>query len=304
MRGKSVFFPFCFTGMLVVSPVEVHCFSSISSFGVLERFRAACPADENSVRQFDASLVGEESNDQTGSIWVAVYRTNHNKPSVFVRDEFFHAMNEATTTTTTTETKSSPVEVSPLDTTSKLETPMALEKPVAVAQLHPSPDYDKKWVLANLRCALKKEDLDESCDGGSEFSEALAVCVDSLLLQYLKEQTSEETMTTKASFENAIRTKTTLFSNKLVEERGFEPVEELSKDMATHVSRYQACLESYAERSSATKINPGARDRALQIVALLGQLIEGDEDVGDSTASDEDTNDDYDPWANAASMLR
>ena len=50
-------------------------------------------------------------------------------------------------------------------------------------------------------------------------------------------------------FEGTVRTKATLFSSKLFEQRGFKEVETLSKDMATHVSNYESYFESYAERS-------------------------------------------------------
>jgi hypothetical protein len=178
---------------------------------------------------------------------------------------------------------------------SKLTTPMALEKPVAVAQLRPSPDFENKWILDSLRCGLKKEDINDDCDGGSEFTEALSVAVDSLLLHHLQQQHQNDFV-----FEATIRTKATLFSNKVLEARGFEPVEELSKDMATHVSKYDACLQSYAERSTST-IPPGARDRALQIVSLLGRL-DRDQQLEAASAEEEnkskdDDQDDYDPWA-------
>ena len=59
----------------------------------LDRFRPSCPADPSCIHQFDPSLT---STDSPEAIWVAVYRSNNNKPSVFVRDEFFHSMNAAT----------------------------------------------------------------------------------------------------------------------------------------------------------------------------------------------------------------
>ena len=124
----------------------------------LDRFRPSCPADVSSIRQFDPSLVATESPED---VWVAVYRSNNNKPSVFVRDEFFHAMNAATTGDDSQQQSSSSskpkgfARQQQVDT-SKISTPMALEKPVAVARLRPSLDFDKKWVLDSLRCLLKK----------------------------------------------------------------------------------------------------------------------------------------------------
>jgi hypothetical protein len=84
-------------------------------------------------------------------------------------------------------------------------------------------------------------------------------------------------------------------------------VEELSKDMATHISKYESCLQRYATRSvpstdpeddNDTSMAAGSRDRALQIAALLGQL---DPDVQRRAAEKQNGNngdDEYDPWAN------
>ena len=98
-----------------------------------------------------------------------------------------------------------------------------------------------------------------------EFTEALGVCVDSLLLHFLQQTQQNNLLSFDFDFvfDGTIWTKVTLFSNKLVETREWEPVEELSKDMATHVSRYDACLQSFAERSAMSTTNPGARDPAL-----------------------------------------
>lgn len=266
-------------------------------FFKLDRFSPSCPADESCIRQFDPNLIDANDN----GIWVAVYRSNNNKPSVFVRDEFFSAMSEATNTDASSNR-------SPQDQvdSSKISTPMALEKPVAVARLIPSADYESKWVLDSMRCLLKKEDQDDTCDGGSEFVEALSVCVDSLLLHHLKENTN----TAGSAFEGYIRTKATLYSNKILEERGFSPVEELSKDFATHISQYDACMESYALRTASTNLNPGARDRALQMVSLLGKLDEELErqaqrkdDTKSAANNDADDEDDYDPWANVKMQI-
>jgi hypothetical protein len=256
-----------------------------AGFFKLDRFRSSCPADISCIQQFDPALVESEAE----GVWVAVYRSNNNKPSVFVRDEFFHAMSAATS-----EADSSQTQQQQQVDTSKLSTPMALEKPVAVARLVPSVDVEHKWVLDSLRCHLKKEDLDESCDGGSEFVEALSVCVDSLLMYHLKEHQT-------VSFEGSIRTKATLYSNKILEDRGFSPVEKISKDMSTHISRYDACLQSYTSRACSTSLNPGGRDRALQMVSFLGKLDEEVEMKAKEMEANENNNDDqddYDPWAN------
>jgi hypothetical protein len=230
-------------------------------------------------------------------VWVAVYRSNNNKPSVFVRDDFLASMKEATTETS--------VSVTPNTDQEKFEPRVTLAKPVAIGRLRHSEDFDGKMVLDSLRCLLQKEDQDDSCDGGSEFNEALSVGVDALLLHHLQTQTamasksesSSSSSNSFAKFEGAIRTKATLFSNKILEERGFEPVEELSKDMATHVSRYNECYEKYAERTvSHVSKHPGARDRALQIVSLLGKL-DPSQEVEAATVNDKDEAQANDPWA-------
>lgn len=287
---------------ILLVAVPVASFSTPSSSGgggagffKLDRFRSSCPADESCIRQFDPKLLEGDGNAGT---WVAVYRSNNNKPSVFVRDEFFSAMSEATSNDNGN-TRSSQQQKQMQVDSSKISTPMALEKPVAVARLAPSNDFEDTWVLDSMRCGLKKEDQDETCDGGSEFVEAISVCVDSLLLYHLQEKNE------KVAFEGSIRTKATLYSNKILEERGFRPVEELSKDMATHISQYEACLESYARRVASTNLNPGARDRAVQMVSLLGKLDEEMERAAKkgTSSSNVDDQDDYDPWANVKMQI-
>ncbi|CAJ1936087.1 unnamed protein product [Cylindrotheca closterium] len=275
--------------------------SASSGFFKLDRFTATCPTDESCIRQFDFNLMDADGNGIWANIgtWAAVYRSNNNKPSLFARDEFFSAMSEATTPNynDNSANQSSPDQVD----SSKISTPMALEKPVAVARLIPSPDFEHKWILDCMRCALKKEDLDETCDGGSEYVEALSVCVDSLLLHHLKENTKTGTV-----FEGSIRTKATLHSSKILEERGFTPVQKLSTDMATHISHYDDCLKNYALRTASTNLSPEARDRALQIVSLLGKLdeeLERKAKENDSADGNSDEDDDYDPWANISMQI-
>lgn len=274
--------------------------SSGGGFLKLDRFSASCPADETCIRQFDLDLMDADGNGIWSNIgtWVAVYRSNYNKPSVLNRDAFFVAMSDATCGKNNDDDDGANQKSRDQVDSSKMSTPMALEKPVAVARLIPSTDFQHKWLIDNMRCSLKKEDLDETCDGGSEFVEALSVCVDSLLLHHLKENTSSET---KTAFEGSVRTKATLFNSKVLEGRGFTPVERISKDMATHISHYDDCLKSYALRTASTDLNPGARDRALQIVSLLGKLDEELEREAKQNPDDEPINsdeEDVDYWSN------
>jgi hypothetical protein len=283
----------------------------------LDRFRSVClvgPESKQAVDEFDSTLYSTLNSDPESDLWVAIYRSNNNKPSVVVRDDFFRAMNEATSGKNDDETASSDAGSDSVSNTvstvsgaasflsdtmpSLLEIPST--KPVAIARLcksETSTDTKTVYLLDNLRCSLKKENQDASCDGGSEFVEALSVAVDMLLLWHLQKLLrNDDEETDKVVFEGTIRTKATLFSGKLFEQRGFAEVETLSKDMATHVSNYDACFNKYADRSIEATIAAGTRDRALQIVALLGRL---DPDAQkDDSGGDGSDNDEYDPWAN------
>ena len=358
-----------------------------------DRFKSVCLTDkkkrESVIKEFgDESLLSslglhsknvdddnENDNDnENDELWAAVYRSNNNKPSVIVRDDFFRAMNDATTKSSTT-TKSSADDnddamnnvstISPSNTATFLSDTMPdllqipSSKPVAIARLIKTNNNDS-YLLDNLRCSLKKEDQDINCDGGSEYLEALACAVDTLLLNHLQKlllSSSSSSTSTNISQENdvpiifkdgSIRTKATLFNSKLFEQRGFIPIETLSRDMATHVSNYNSCSNSYTERASSgeqstttttatnsgigfgqkqkqsdddddaasssnnnndntttttTMMATGTRDRALQIVSLLGRLdpknIASDERNTNKTDDDDkdDEEDEYDPWA-------
>ena len=271
--------------------------SSNKSVGSLyDRFRVDCPADSNVIQRFSSSLIIEQGSGD--AIWAAVFRTSNNKPSVYVKDEFLQAMRAAV----------DPVETFQIDDQKVQEafetSPSSSSKqaPVAVACLRPSTDFEDCWVLDSMRCVLKKEDLDDSCDGGSEHTEAIAAAIDSLLVQYLAKAVGES-----RRFHGAIRTKGTIVGSALLEERGFEEVTKLEKDMATHVSSLDACMEKFAERSvDVNTKSPGARQRALQIVSYLGRL-DRDEDLkasrGAAGDNSDEANDDFDPWAGAKQFL-
>lgn len=298
----------------------------------LDRFRSVClvgTESKEAVDEFDPELYSsldnsesESDDDDDSDMWVAVYRSNNNKPSVVVRDDFFRAMNDATsgknddsnansnlesdndsTASNTVSTVSGAASFLSDTMPSLLEIPST--KPVAIARLiksETSTDTKPVYLLDNLRCSLKKENQDESCDGGSEFVEALSVAVDTLLLKHLqrllqhRQGGSDDGKAADVVFEGTVRTKATLFSGKLFEQRGFTEVEILSKDMATHVSNYEACFSKYADRTIEATMAAGTRDRALQIVALLGRLdAEVQKKVAAASSGDDD---EYDPWAN------
>jgi hypothetical protein len=298
----------------------------------LDRFRSVClvgTESKEAVDEFDPDLYSSLDNrdsdnaEDDDDMWVAVYRSNNNKPSVVVRDDFFRAMNDATSGknegdgSTSNSESDDPSASNPVSTVSGAASflsdtmPSLLEipstKPVAIARLiksETSTDTKPVYLLDNLRCSLKKENQDESCDGGSEFVEALSVAVDTLLLKHLQRLlqhrqggSNDDGKAADVVFEGTVRTKATLFSGKLFEQRGFAEVESLSKDMATHVSNYEACFSKYADRTIEATMAAGTRDRALQIVALLGRL-DAEVQKKEAEASGGGDDDEYDPWAN------
>ena len=325
-----------------------HFASAFSSSGAqpagFDRFRAECPASPASIALFDPSLVRPaadgDGQDEAGGgeTFVAVYRSANNLPSVIMRDELFASMRIATTTTTTCTTVSEPTEgietkasngggsstrSSGIDTnddddnagcaaqgSSGVEAPV----PLAVGRLRPSPDFEGSFVIDDLRCSLKKEDTNPDCDGGSEHTEALGVCIDELILHRLRLATAGNGATTAAapagsgaSFDGgALRCKATLVSSPLLCDRGFEEIDEfpLPSDMATHVSGLDSCMERYADRVvGAGAKNIGARERALRILSYLGQLNREEEKKAKKKQQEEEKgnesgDDEYDPWAN------
>ena len=259
-----------------------------------DRFRLMCPADLNSIRRFEPTLVADVTEENNSNhVWVAVYRSYNNKPSVLVKDEFLQAMNTATTTSSATSDPQVDAAFSP-------PVGIAASSPVAVARLrHVNDDEDDAhFVLDAMRCILTKENMDPDCDGGSEHTEALATAIDGLVQHYLDNIMSENR---SPCFENSIRAKATLFSAPLLEDRGFIPVTELNKYMLTHVSSLDDCLERYAARSVSTSYkSPGIRQRAVDIVSKLGYIDRAADkqrakEILERGKSEDDDN--YNPWA-------
>jgi len=269
-------------GQQGVAALSVHR-QEISSQLPPDRFRPSCPADLSMIQHFDPSLAEASGTD---CVWVAIFRSSNNKPSV--RDEFFTAMQWATD-----DNVDSGIERNYVMSNSD-------ETPVAVARLTPSKVFDGCYVLDNMRCLLKKENTDFTCDGGSEHTEALCVAIDSLLIQYLKQNTQR--------FHTSIRTKSTLVSGALLEERGFIPVDGLHPDMATHVSSLDACMTRYATRAVSTTsttatLTHGARERALQIISLLAKVDRHEDLTASNVQAQNNADDDYDPWAKMKSFF-
>uniref|UniRef100_A0A6U3WFS0 Uncharacterized protein n=1 Tax=Ditylum brightwellii TaxID=49249 RepID=A0A6U3WFS0_9STRA len=287
---------------------------SSDAVSFFDRFRATCPADLASIYQFDSSLVDlkKDGNDEQPAAWVAVYRSSNNSPSVFVRDEFMNAMQIATSIPTSSPSSSMEGKIESGDNGKQQkqnEEALRPPTPVAVGRIRPSTDFSGQYVIDELRCSLKKEDTNDVCDGGSEHVEALGVCVDELLLHHLRTTTqNDDESNDRNFFDKAIRCKATLVSGILLENRGFQEVLFLSKDMATHVSDLDASMSKYAKRAVSTysSKNPGARDRALQMLSLLGRLNREHEKEDKSKASslsgeekEEGDDEEYDPWANS-----
>jgi hypothetical protein len=272
----------CWTPLLVAFCAD----NNSAAFTLFERFRATCPADVQCIRQFDASLVSDDSSYKR-EIWVAVHRSSNNMPSVLLKDDFLHAMRSATgalnfADTTTVEKN--------LETTASY--PLQRSAPVAVARLRTSDtdlDNASVWVMDSIRCILKKETMNEACDGGSEHNEAISIAIDALILHHLAAAGENARF-----FQGAIRCKATLFSGNLLLDRGFDAVEHLQKDMASHVSSLDTCLSKYAERLILAK-TPGSRQRALEIVSLLGRLdrTRDMENAQQLSGEDDETRD---PW--------
>jgi hypothetical protein len=270
-----------------------------------DRFRAQCPVDDLSIiSRFDPSLIvakeQEGGGDDDDAAWVAVFRSNSNGPAVLARDDFFVSMDLAVSTAASKdEIGNSNSRGTDGASNSSIETRVTAQAPVAVARLRKSEVNDKQWVLDSIRCSLKKENTNEDCDGGSEHTEALSVCIDELMVHHLTKSPSRH-------FEQIIRCKATLVAAPLLETRGFEEMEELSRDMATHISSLNGALEKYAERASSVDSvvwkSPRTRDRTLQIVSLLGRLDQSDErqyDVGDNDTD----SDNPDPWSSMKQYL-
>eukprot|EP00591_Stephanopyxis_turris_P001049 CAMPEP_0195522560 /NCGR_PEP_ID=MMETSP0794_2-20130614/20836_1 /TAXON_ID=515487 /ORGANISM="Stephanopyxis turris, Strain CCMP 815" /LENGTH=295 /DNA_ID=CAMNT_0040652343 /DNA_START=27 /DNA_END=914 /DNA_ORIENTATION=+ len=292
LQHLSILLPSLFSITVAFAGLNQGLPSLGSSF---DRFSVTCPADRDCIRLFSPSLVANTSSDNEEETWVAVYRSNNNLPSV-VREDFFNAMEIATTSTLSS------------DGENQIETGKGIlqNAPVAVARLRRSSTsnsdgLNNSWLLDSMRCTLKKESQDDKCDGGSEHVEALSVCIDELILHHLKRD--------DITFEKAIRCKATLVSGKILENRGFEEVQELGQDMATHVSSLDGSIEKYALRISdvngVVASSPKTMDRTLQILSLLGRLDqqEDKQKAEDSAGNTGGEDEGYDPWASVKKFI-
>ena len=228
------------------------------AFLSFDRFRASCPADPSVIRKFDPSLIKDDAAPE--EIWVAVYRSANNLPSVLVRDDFLNAMTAATTLTPVSSRKVSGVISNGNGSTESSDSASSTvkSKPVAVARLFR--DANNVHILDSMRCTLKKENTDDGCDGGSEHAEAIGVCIDELVLAFLErclaseERVAEGEQGGRTTFHRGLHFRGTLVSGKLLDSRGFREVSELSPDMHSHESDFDGALAKYADRSMSKEI--------------------------------------------------
>eukprot|EP00571_Detonula_confervacea_P005410 CAMPEP_0172316464 /NCGR_PEP_ID=MMETSP1058-20130122/28332_1 /TAXON_ID=83371 /ORGANISM="Detonula confervacea, Strain CCMP 353" /LENGTH=326 /DNA_ID=CAMNT_0013030779 /DNA_START=13 /DNA_END=993 /DNA_ORIENTATION=+ len=316
--------PLLSTILLLLAATTSHAFSAGKGFGSspsssnayvsFDRFKASCPSDVNAIRQFDPSLL-KDNNDHTEKdeedVWVAVYRSANNLPSVFVRDAFMDAMKVSTTvqegdseTLVSSSSSLSASIASGVINNSNNGANAEKSKPVAVARLGKD-EKSNCYIIDSMRCALTKENTDDDCDGGSEHAEAIGVCIDELVLSFLqryieKEGNDKNGEKNEMRFDGGIHFRGTLVSGKLLDSRGFREVSELSSDMHSHESDFDGALARYADRSTSKEVakNPGARERALKIVSYLGR-VDWDEDQrrGKQVDIDDEEESDFDPWA-------
>ena len=262
--------------------------SSTSRLFLFDRFTAECPASLNSIRQFAPSLVpatstapgsdnGNKAEDpnESDTIWVAVYRSNQNQPSVLVRDEFLHALHSATDVTAHSPAlvrgpavTTTPVAVGRLVRLQRPQQPITEER----EEKEDDDTTTSTFLIDSLRCVLKKETIDTTCDGGSEHTEALLVALDHLVLHYLRQSQHQQSQSVR--FHGCLRVKGTLVTGPLLEDRGWDPVADLEPDWATHTSSLDGCLSRYAARAATTTTAsaPQAQQRAMEIVSHLGRL--------------------------------
>ena len=46
--------------------------------------------------------------------------------------------------------------------------------------------HSSYYIIDSMRCSLRKEVTDPDCDGGREHAEAIGICIDELVLEYLR----------------------------------------------------------------------------------------------------------------------
>lgn len=264
------------------------CAGLVQTSAAFDRFTAVCPADaSSSIVQFDQKLRDKCNENNSDEIWVAVYRSNNNLPSV-IREEFFDAMSVATSAV------SSDIDNSSITVGNSVEA----KKPVAIGRIKKV--ESNQWLMDYLRCSLKKENTDKNCDGGSEHTEALGVCIDELVMQYLKRE---------KQWKNGLRCKATIVSGKLLESRGFIMLSDFSADMATHKSwDIPLSMEMYGNRitgiGASDVVNQGSKinERSMKILSLLGKLKEDEQDDIE-IESENEQDEDFDPWASVKKYI-
>ena len=187
------------------------------------------------------------------------------------------------------------------------------EEDGSTSTLTPPRTTKQTWIVDSLRCSLPKELTNPECDGGSEYLEAIGVAVDASLMRIFRPssppypqgnqeeeekgepQSSSRRMMTSPPppppvvFDGSIRVKSTIYTRTVLEQRGFRPVESLSRDMATHYFCRDTCLQRYTQRitnhtnnsdnnndnnDANTFLSPVARSISHSIVSLLQSQLE------------------------------
>ena len=313
-----------FTVVFIYVPLFVafvNGFSTPTSSIAFDRFRASCPSDLDAIRRFDPTLVVNDDLEDN-NVWVAVFRTANNLPSVFVRDEFFDAMASSTTTSLPSRGSENASSIAGGSSSGVMIVANRIENqtPVAIARLRKGDDGNVNnnnnnntssssyCIMDAMRCSLRNEDTNPNCDGGSEHSEALGVCIDELVLAYLRGRKECD------SFDGGIRFRGTLMSGRLLSSRGFREVSDLqpSKDVRTsHESDVDGAMERYSERMS-SGLSPGARERASSIVSYLGRMDREEDkrrrrsacdNKEEDVVVDEEGESDFDPWSSIKRYL-
>jgi hypothetical protein len=162
---------------------------STPSLVAFDRFCASCPSDLDAIRRFDPTLVFNNFDGEDK--WVAMFRTANNLPSVFVRDSFFDAMTSATKSLSSSSRDNASSITGGSSGAMIVANRDESQTPVAIARLRIgdgdiSNSSSSYYIMDAMRCSIRKEDTNLDCDGGSEHSEALGVCIDEIVLAYLR----------------------------------------------------------------------------------------------------------------------
>ena len=240
-------------------------------------------------------------------------------PNTYENDTEGDDTNDDKSTTESSVLSSTVTTLKWVDTLQIIPPPTGMEAPIAVARLYLSnignnnndnnndnntgartTASKQMWILDSLRCSLPKELTNPECDGGSEYLEAIGVAVDASLMRIFQssspplsqpKEDQQYPTTPQFVFDGSIRVKSTIYTRTVLEQRGFRPVESLSRDMATHYFCRDTCLQMYTQRiknrpstitsnnkspitNDSNLLSPKDRSVSQSIVSLLQSQIE------------------------------